>query len=104
MVTIQPLEDRVLVRRLEEEGSVTKGGIHIPDNAREKSQEGVVLAIGDGRRDAGVLVPLTVKVGDKILFGKYSGSEVDVDGARLLVMREGEIIGIMHDTAAGATG
>jgi chaperonin GroES len=93
---IRPLHDRVLVRRMEDE-TVSAGGILIPDNAKEKPSRGEILAIGTGKHlDNGDVRPLEVKVGDKILFGKYSGNEVKVDGEELLVMREDDIVGIIE--------
>jgi chaperonin GroES len=95
-MAFRPLGDRVLVRRIEEEEK-TKGGIIIPDTAKEKPQEGKVIAVGKGKiNDDGKVVPLTVKAGDKILFGKYSGSEVKVDGNEYLIMREDDILGIIE--------
>ncbi len=92
----RPLGDRVLVRRIKEEEK-TKGGIIIPDTAKEKPQEGKVISVGKGKRDEnGKLVPLEVKSGDKILFGKYSGSEVKFDGEEHLIMREDDILGILE--------
>ena len=94
---IKPLADRILVKRIEEEEK-TKGGIIIPDAAKEKPQEGKVVAIGDGKvLDNGQKLALTVKVGDKILFGKYSGSEIKVDGDEHLIMREDDVLGIVED-------
>ena len=94
-MAFRPLGDRVLVRRVEEEEK-TKGGIIIPDTAKEKPQEGEVLAVGPGARDdSGKLQPLDVKVGDRILFGKWSGTEVKVDGQDLLIMKESDILGII---------
>ncbi|MEI6153579.1 MAG: co-chaperone GroES [Deltaproteobacteria bacterium] len=94
---IKPLQDRILIKRIEEEEK-TKGGIIIPDAAKEKPQEGKVVAVGDGKMlDSGVKAPLTVKVGDKILFGKYSGTEVKVDGEEHLIMREDDVLGIVED-------
>jgi chaperonin GroES len=94
---IKPLQDRILVKRIEEEEK-TKGGIIIPDAAKEKPQEGMVIAVGDGKvMENGQKVPLTVKVGDKILFGKYSGSEIKVDGEEHLIMREDDVLGIVED-------
>ena len=91
---IRPLHDRVLVRRLEEE-TKTAGGIIIPDTAKEKPSQGKVLAVGPGARgEDGKIVPLDVKKGDKILFGKWSGSEVRVEGEDLLIMKESDIMGI----------
>jgi chaperonin GroES len=93
---IRPLQDRVIVKRIEEEEK-TKGGIIIPDTAKEKPQEGKVVAIGKGKvNDDGKLTPLDVKVGDKILFGKYSGSEIKMNGEEHLIMREDDILGILE--------
>lgn len=92
---IRPLHDRVIVKRLEEEEK-TKGGIIIPDTAKEKPQEGRVVAVGSGKRDDGKVVPLDVKAGDKILFGKYSGTEIKLDGEEHLIMREEDILGIIE--------
>ena len=93
---IRPLHDRVLVRRLEEENK-TAGGIIIPDTAKEKPSQGKVLAVGPGARgEDGKVVPLDVKKGDKILFGKWSGSEVRVEGEDLLIMKESDIMGIIE--------
>jgi len=91
----KPLHDRVLVRRIEQEEK-TKGGIIIPDTAKEKPQEGEVIAAGPGaRKDDGNLVPLVVKAGDRVLFGKWSGTEVKIDGEDLLIMKESDILGII---------
>jgi chaperonin GroES len=91
----RPLHDRVVVRRVESEEK-TAGGIIIPDTAKEKPQEGEVVAVGTGARDeAGKLVPLDVKKGDRVLFGKWSGTEVKVDGEDLLIMKESDILGII---------
>ncbi len=93
---IRPLQDRVIVRRLEEEEK-TKGGIIIPDTAKEKPQEGKVVAVGKGKvTEEGKVVPLDVKPGDKILFGKYSGTEIKIDGEEHLIMREEDILGIIE--------
>ena len=93
---IRPLQDRVIVRRLEEEEK-TKGGIIIPDTAKEKPQEGKVIAVGKGKMtEEGKLIPLDVKVGDKILFGKYSGTEIKIEGEEHLIMREEDILGIIE--------
>jgi len=101
-MAFRPLGDRVLVRRVEEEEK-TKGGIIIPDSAKEKPQEGEVLAVGPGARDdTGKLQPLDVKVGDRILFGKWSGTEVKLDGEDLLIMKESDILGVLEGTAAKA--
>ena len=91
----RPLHDRVVVRRVESEEK-TKGGIIIPDTAKEKPQEGEIIAVGSGARDeAGKLVPLDVKSGDRILFGKWSGTEVKLNGEDLLIMKESDIMGII---------
>jgi chaperonin GroES len=91
----RPLGDRVLVKRVEEE-TKTKGGIIIPDTAKEKPQEGEVIAIGAGARDdSGKLVPLELKAGDRILFGKWSGSEVKIEGEDLLIMKESDVLGVI---------
>ena len=91
----RPLHDRVVVRRVEEEQK-TKGGIIIPDTAKEKPQEGEVIAVGAGARDeSGKLVPLDVKAGDRVLFGKWSGTEVKIDGQDLLIMKESDILGVI---------
>ncbi|HEY9159656.1 MAG TPA: co-chaperone GroES [Desulfomonilia bacterium] len=93
---IRPLQDRVLVKRLEEEEK-TKGGIIIPDTAKEKPQMGKVIAAGNGKKtEDGKIVPLDVKTGDKILFSKYAGTEVKVEGDELLIMREDDILGIVE--------
>ena len=94
-MAFRPLGDRVLVRRVEEEAK-TKGGIIIPDTAKEKPQEGEVISVGPGLRDeAGKLQPLDVKAGDRVLFGKWSGTEVKVDGEDLLIMKESDILGVI---------
>ncbi len=95
-MAFRPLHDRVLIRRIEEENK-TPGGIIIPDTAKEKPQQGEVVAVGPGARDeGGKLQPLDVKVGDKVLFGKWSGSEVTIDGEELLIMKESDILGILE--------
>ena len=95
----RPLHDRVAVKRVEEEGK-TKGGIFIPDTAKEKPMEGEIVAVGPGARDEkGTLVPLDVKNGDRILFGKWSGTEIKLDGEELLIMKESDIMGIIEDVA-----
>jgi chaperonin GroES len=95
-MNIRPLHDRVLVRRLEQD-QTTSGGIIIPDTAQEKPQEGEVVAAGPGARgDDGKLAPLDVKAGNRILFGKWSGSEVKVDGEELLIMKESDIMGVIE--------
>ncbi len=92
---IRPLHDRVIVKRIEEEEK-TKGGIIIPDTAKEKPQEGRIVAVGRGKREDGKVVPLDVKAGDKILFGKYSGAEIKLNGEEHLIMREEDILGIIE--------
>jgi chaperonin GroES len=95
-MNIRPLHDRLIVKRLEEEER-TKGGIIIPDNAKEKPQEGEVIAVGNGKvLDDGKRVPLEIKKGDRVLFGKYSGTEIKVDGSEFLMMREEDILGIVE--------
>ncbi len=96
----RPLHDRVLVKRVEEEAK-SKGGIIIPDTAKEKPMQGEVLAVGPGvRNERGELQPLDVKAGDRILFGKWSGTEVKIDGEELLIMKESDIMGILEEGAA----
>ncbi len=93
---IRPLQDRVLVERIEEEEK-TKGGIIIPDTAREKPQQGKVVAVGPGKTDEkGNRVAMGVKVGDRVLFGKYAGSEVEIEGKQYLIMREEDILGVIE--------
>ncbi|MFL6300461.1 MAG: co-chaperone GroES [Terriglobales bacterium] len=104
---LTPLHDRILIRRVEEQESV-RGGIIIPDSAKEKPQEGEVIAVGKGKsNDEGKVFPLDVKAGDRILFGKYSGTEVKIDGEELIIMREEEVLGILatsgkHKEMAGS--
>ena len=94
---IRPLQDRVLVKRLEDAVEKTKGGIIIPDTAKEKPQQGKVIAVGKGKvNDDGKVTPLDVKTGDTILFGKYSGSEIKIDGEEHLIMREEDILGVVE--------
>ena len=93
---IRPLQDRVIVKRIAEEER-TKGGLIIPDTAKEKPQEGKIVAVGKGKvNDDGKLIPVVVKVGDKILFAKYSGSEIKIDGEEHLIMREEDILGVLE--------
>jgi chaperonin GroES len=92
---IRPLHDRVIVKRIEEEEK-TKGGLIIPDTAKEKPQEGRVVAVGPGKQDDGKVVPMGVKAGDKILFGKYSGTEIKLDGEEHLIMKEDDILGVIE--------
>jgi chaperonin GroES len=99
-MAFRPLGDRVVVRRVEEEAK-TKGGIIIPDNAKEKPQEGEVIAAGPGAYDDdGKRIPMDVKPGDRILFGKWSGSEVKIDGEELLIMKESDILGVLDPIVA----
>jgi chaperonin GroES len=93
----RPLHDRVVVRRIEQEEK-TAGGIIIPDTAKEKPQEGEILAVGPGAREDGKLVALDVKVGDRVLFGKWSGTEVKLDGKELIIMKESDIMGVIEST------
>ena len=100
-MSFRPLHDRVVVRRIDAEEK-TRGGIIIPDTAKEKPQEGEVVAVGPGARDeSGKLVPLDVKAGDRVLFGKWSGTEVKIDGQDLLIMKESDILGVVVQTAKG---
>jgi chaperonin GroES len=95
-VKIRPLQDRVIIKRIAEEEK-SKGGIIIPDTAKEKPQEGKVIAVGKGKvNDDGKLIPLDVKVNDRILFGKYSGTEINIDGEEHLIMREEDILGVLE--------
>ena len=93
-VTVGPLADRVVVRSLES-NEQTRGGLFIPDTAKEKPQEGEILAVGPGRFEDGKRVPTEVKVGDKVLFGKYSGTEVVIDGETLLILRESDVLAVL---------
>ena len=96
----RPLHDRVVVKRVEAEGKTTSG-IIIPDNAKEKPSEGEVVAVGPGGRDeAGKLIPIDVRAGDRVLFGKWSGTEVKIDGAEYLIMKESDIMGVLVDVQA----
>ena len=99
-MSFRPLHDRVLVRRVKEEEK-TKGGIISPDTAKEKPQEGKVIAVGPGARgEDGKVTPLDVKVNDRILFGKWSGTEVTIDGEELIIMKESDILGVVEKTPA----
>ena len=92
----RPLQDRILVKRVEEE-TKTAGGIFIPETAKEKPQQGEIVAVGNGKKtDDGKVLPLDLKVGDKVLFGKYSGSEIKLDGVDYLIMREDDILGVLE--------
>jgi chaperonin GroES len=96
----RPLHDRVVIRRIEGEEK-TKGGIIIPDTVKEKPQEGEIIAVGPGARDeSGKLVPLDVKAGDRVLFGKWSGTEVKIDGEDLLIMKESDVMGVIEGASA----
>jgi chaperonin GroES len=99
-MTFRPLHDRIVIRRIDE-AEKTKGGIFIPDTAKEKPMEGKVVAVGPGaRNESGAIVPLDVKKGDRILFGKWSGSEVKIDGEDLLIMAESDVMGVIDETGA----
>ena len=96
----RPLHDRVVVRRIEADQK-TKGGIIIPDTVKEKPSEGEIVAVGPGGRDeAGKLIPIDLKAGDRVLFGKWSGTEVKIDGEDLLIMKESDVMGVLEETAA----
>src|SRR3954467_4484447 len=100
---IKPLHDRVIIRRIEDSTNQTAGGLFIPDTAKEKPQEGEVIAVGAGKyKEDGTRQALDVKAGDRILFGKYSGSEIKLDGEEYLIMREDEILGIISRAGASA--
>ncbi len=100
---IKPLHDRVIIRRIEDSADKTAGGLFIPDSAKEKPQEGEVIAAGDGKyKEDGTRQSLDVKAGDRVLFGKYSGSEIKLDGEEFLIMREDEILGIIERAGAAA--
>jgi len=99
---IRPLHDYVIIKRVEEQETV-RGGIIIPDSAKEKQQEGEVMAVGVGKRlENGTLIPIEVKIGDRVLFGKYSGSEIKLEGEELLMVHESEILGVITSTATAA--
>ncbi|MBV9301213.1 MAG: co-chaperone GroES [Acidobacteriaceae bacterium] len=99
---IRPLHDRIVVKRIEE-GESMQGGLYIPDSAKEKPQRGEVVAVGKGKRDEkGNVQALDVKVGDQILFGKYSGNEIKIDGNEYLIMREDEVLGVFENVAVPA--
>jgi chaperonin GroES len=100
---IRPLYDRVVIKRVEEQGDALRGGLYIPDSAKEKPQEGEVMAIGKGKRlEDGSLVALDVQVGNRILFGKYSGSDITIEGTEYMIMREDEILGILDQKPVAA--
>jgi chaperonin GroES len=99
---IRPLHDRIVVKRIEEKEAM-QGGLYIPDSAKEKPQEAEVVAVGNGKRtEDGKLIPLDVQVGDRILFGKYSGSDIKLNGNEYLIMREDEVLGVLAPAAVGA--
>jgi chaperonin GroES len=101
-MNIRPLYDRIVVKRIEAQDEKTAGGLIIPDSAKEKPQEGEVVAVGKGKRlEDGKVISLDVQVGDRILFGKYSGSEIKLDGNEFLIMREDEVLGILNSNGAG---
>jgi chaperonin GroES len=102
-VNIRPLYDRIVVKRVETETEKTSGGLYIPDSAKEKPQEGEVVSVGKGKRlEDGKIVPLDVQPGDRILFGKYSGSEIKLDGEDYMIMREDEVLGILTEQPKAA--
>jgi len=101
---VKPLHDRILIKRVEEKETI-KGGIIIPDTAKEKPQEGEVIAAGTGKKtEEGKVIPLDVKAGDRILFGKYSGTEIKIDEEEYLIIREDEVLGILESTKQSAAG
>jgi chaperonin GroES len=101
---VKPLHDRILIKRVEEKETI-KGGIIIPDTAKEKPQEGEVIAVGGGKKtEDGKVIPLDVKAGDRILFGKYSGTEIKIDEEEYLIIREDEVLGIIEATKQSAAG
>ena len=103
-MNFRPLHDRILIKRIEEKETV-KGGIIIPDTAKEKPQEGEVVAVGNGKMsEDGKVVPLDVKAGDRILFGKYSGTEIKIDSKEYLILKEEEVLGVVEGKAATASG
>lgn len=101
-MTVRPLHDRIIIKRVEEKESI-KGGIIIPDSAKEKPQEGLVIAVGNGKKNEdGKVFPLDVKAGDRILFGKYSGTEIKLDDQEYLILREEEVLGILEAAKSAA--
>lgn len=103
-MTVRPLHDRLIIKRIEEKETV-KGGIIIPDTAKEKPQEGEVIAVGHGKKtEEGKVVPLDVKAGDRILFGKYSGTEIKIDNQEYLILREDEVLGVLESAKSAAGG
>ena len=102
--SIKPLHDRVIIRRIDDASDKTAGGLYIPDTAKEKPQEGEIVAAGQGKyKEDGSRQTLDVKEGDRVLFGKYSGSEIKIDGEELLIMREDEILGVIERASANAS-
>ena len=100
---IRPLHDRIVVKRIEDKENNLQNGLYIPDSAKEKPQEAEVVAVGKGKRtEDGKIIPLDVQVGDRILFGKYSGSDIKINGNEYLIMREDEVLGILEQVAVGA--
>jgi chaperonin GroES len=100
---IRPLYDRVVIKRVEEKGDALRGGLYIPDSAKEKPQEGEVMAVGKGKRlEDGKLVALDVQVGDRILFGKYSGNDITIEGTDYMIMREDEILAVLDQQPTAA--
>ena len=100
-MNIRPLHDRIVVKRIDTNDEKTAGGLIIPDSAKEKPQEGEVVAVGNGKRgDDGKVMPLELKAGDRILFGKYSGSDIKLDGIEYMIMREDEVLGVLEKSAA----
>jgi chaperonin GroES len=100
-VSIRPLNDRIIVRRMEEQEQM-RGGLYIPDTAKEKPQEGEVLAVGNGKLlDNGQRIAIEIKPGDRILFGKYAGTEIKLDGEEYLILREDDVLGVVQTTAKG---
>jgi len=100
---IRPLYDRIVVKRIDDSAEKTASGLFIPDSAKEKPQEGEVIAVGQGKRtEEGKLIPLDVKAGDRILFGKYSGSDIKLDGEEYMIMREDEVLGVLDSGAKKA--
>ncbi len=103
-MTVRPLHDRIIIKRIEEKETV-KGGIIIPDTAKEKPQEGEVIAVGNGKKtEDGKVIPLDVKAGDRILFGKYSGTEIKIEEQEYLILREDEVLGVIEATKTAAGG
>ena len=101
-VNVRPLQDRILIKRLEEQETI-KGGIIIPDTAKEKPQEGEVIAVGNGKKkDDGTVIPLDVQAGNRILFGKYSGTEIQVEGEDYLILREDEVLAVLTTSKVSA--